>query len=500
MPRSRSRSSVSLYVAHSCDCAGSASVALSIELLNQLGILWSNRSLYVRALCFFQACQKACAIALDGVLADAEALAGIYTHTHFYLAQIYGNLQLPDESARYCLRTLELQLSSVLSASGGKASAVEWMANCLRLVDYYLDTSNVRDASSCLFACECVYSKTYPTQEESSDAVDEEEIENQQRTRAEIASGWAKVHQLTLQLAQFPDQIKLDPSQTQSLERILCDNGFGSLVTSSVVLGMQYIAPQNVNSFDDARDVFKQGTRAIDQAKVFFVLDGFVTEHVRLQLLQSRLYKRLVHWESDQKRQIAMELRRMAIVTPLLGDHLNPSAYTALLQEVYFEGAEIASEVYDLKQKKSEKRDEKTNSYALKAIHCYQQYLRLFYSPPPASVTGGNNVRLPSNEMTPGEMRTLLLGYFALARMCGKVYFPKDKEKTLSCWSSSLGFHEAVPALVQKYQDLQSNAGTTNGLVLKQMFEGELAICREMMELLPEKINQLAYNDRAVLA
>lgn len=440
-------------------------------------------------------------MAIDGSLADPDALAGVYTHTHFYLAQIYGNLQLPDESARHCLRTLELQLNAVLSASGGKASAIEWMANCLRLVDYYLDTSNGRDASSCLFACECVYSKTYPKQEEPGSTVDEEEIETQQRTHAEIASGWAKVHQLTLQLAQFPDQIKFDiPSQTQSLERILCDNNFGTLDTSSVVLGMHWVAPQKVTSFEDARDVFKQGTRASDQAKTFFVLDGFVTEHVRLLLLQSRLYKRLVYWETDQKRQIAMELRRMAIVTPLLGDQLNPSAYTALLQELYFEGAEIASEVYDIKLKKSEKRDEKTNAYALKAIHCYQQYLRFFYSPPPASVTGGNNVRLPSNEMTPGEVRTLLLGFFALARMCGKVYFPKDKEKTLSCWTSSLGFHEAVPALVQKYQDLQSNAGTTNGQVLKQMFEGELAICHEMLELLPEKINQLAYNGRAVLA
>lgn len=49
--------------------------------------------------------------------------------------------------------------------------------------------------------------------------------------------------------------------------------------------------PEAVRSFEAARDVFKAGLSACTRALEFFALEGFVTEHVEVHRLESRLYK-----------------------------------------------------------------------------------------------------------------------------------------------------------------------------------------------------------------
>eukprot|EP00644_Phytophthora_capsici_P007914 jgi/Phyca11/20936/fgenesh1_pg.PHYCAscaffold_77_\ len=97
-----------------------------VELLNQLGVLWTNRSRLLRALCYLTAGQKLC----DKHKKQDEALVAAQTHTHFYLAQVYGSLGMADESARFCLSTLELQLLQCVNAERGEDStftaAHEW--------------------------------------------------------------------------------------------------------------------------------------------------------------------------------------------------------------------------------------------------------------------------------------------------------------------------------------------------------------------------------------
>lgn len=520
---------------------------ICVELLNQLGILWSNRAIPTRALCFFQACERFCT-ARDELAAASEAAAtseeieaddneddsaassllslrDVRAHANFYLAQVYGSLNLPDASAQCCLATLELQLRGLLLLSllpiseedEDETQEVEgvqdWVKNCLRLVDYYLAADNLKDAATCLSACEFLQSAVKSKSEKSDD-----DEENSQVQRAEIHLNWAKLHHLSLKIAQFrkegyePSPALLASATTATMERTLAKAA--ARISSPFESNNHYVPFDAITSFDIARQVFKMGMSACEGAKQVFVLDGFVTQYVRILQLESLFYKRLLHFEMDLKRQIAMQLRRLNILSPLLQEQLNPDAYCALLQEVNYECAEIAAEVFDLKQeKKSSVVDGKTTAYALKAINWYQQYLLLFYPSTTAATTrregegqqqqqqqlpSGTAVHLPSTSMTANELRSVLLGYFGLARVCGRLQFPKQKEKTVLFWKQSLAYHQSVLELVRKFEQLGATAGGEHAQAnaLHELFHAELNISKEMAELLPEKINQLVYNDK----
>ncbi|KAL3658223.1 hypothetical protein V7S43_016852 [Phytophthora oleae] len=467
-----------------------------VELLNQLGVLWTNRSRLLRALCYLTAGQKIC----DKYKKQNDALAAAQTHAHFYLAQVYGSLGMADESARFCLSTLELQLLQCIDAERGEnsrfAGAHEWVRNALKLVEFYLDTDNPRDAATCLKASE--YMLLHHGTEDKD--------EDQKLLVAEIYSTWSRLHVTTLRLAGMKnegfnvpeiDTVLPRPSSMEATLSTLRDESEG--------FGMEYVPASSVETFDQARDVFKMGLRACTRARDVFVLDGFVTQHVRLLQRESALYRRLLPFEEARGRRVAMQRRRLALLSPMLGEMLNERAFTDLLQELYYECGEINADVFELKQNKE--AGDKAMTYEIKAVQCYQQFLLLYYpSSNPENSTedpmrvsvlrGGKEVQLPPGEaLSPKEFRTMLLGYFGLAHACGKISFPSDTAKTVGYWRQSLAYHEAMTELVRKYENKYP---TGQGQELRRSFQTELTICREMAELLPEKINQLVYNGKAL--
>ncbi|OWZ23294.1 putative mitochondrial protein [Phytophthora megakarya] len=427
-----------------------------VELLNQLG--------------------KLC-----GKYDKDDALAAAQTYAHFYLAQVYGSLGMPDESAKFCLSTLELQLLQCAHDAEKEdtprfAGANEWVKNALKLVEFYLDTDNPRDASTCLKASE------YMLLHHGAGTEEEKENEDYKILVAEIYSTWSRLHVTTLRLAGMRkegfDVDEVDPvlPRPSSMEATLVKLN-QSEATSPESFGMEYVPASSVDTFDQARDVFKMGLRACTHAREVFVLDGFVTQH----------------------------RRRLALLTPMLGDTLNERVFTDLLQELYFECAEINADVFELKQ--SKEAGEKAMAYEIKAIQGYQQFLLLYYPSSDAEgsstddpvrvsvLRGGKDVQLPPGEaLSPREFRTMLLGYFGLAHACGKISLPSDTTKTVGYWRQSLAYHEAVTELALKYEAKYE----AQGKELRRSFQTELNICREMAELLPEKINQLVYNGKSL--
>lgn len=464
------------------------------ELLNQLGVLWSNRSRLLRALCYLTSSQRLSATYQDH---QDDALAATQTQTHFYLAQVYGSLGLADESATFCLSTLELQLlQCVDDAQKGEtlrfAGAYEWVRNALKLVEFYLDTDNPRDAATCLKASEYMLLHH-----------GEKDEEDQKLLTAEIYATWSRLHVTTLRLAGLRREgFDVDEGDTVLPRPSSMEATLATLEQTQESFDMTFVPPSSVESFDHARDVFKMGLRACTQARQVFVLDGFVTQHVRLLQRESALYRRLLPFEDARGRRVAMQRRRLALLTPMLGDTLNERAFTDLLQELYFECAEINADVFELKE-----AGDRAMAYLVKAVQCYQQFLLLYY---PSTSTdnaaedpvrvgvlrGGKEVCLPPGDaLSPNEFRTLLLGYFGLAHACGKISLPSDTAKTVGYWRQSLAYHEAVTELVRKYETKHHGE---QGQELRRSFQSELQICREMAELLPEKINQLVYNGKAL--
>jgi hypothetical protein len=77
---------------------------------------------------------------------------------------------------------------------------------------------------------------------------------------------------------------------------------------------------------EDAKTLFKLSNTQFKKAMEYYVLDGYVTEHVQAQQGISMLYKSLTKLEKDVSRTVLMHQRRIESLE-YLQQSLNPNAY-----------------------------------------------------------------------------------------------------------------------------------------------------------------------------
>ncbi len=65
--------------------------------------------------------------------------------------------------------------------------------------------------------------------------------------------------------------------------------------------------------YEQAREVFLKAQTIINEVKVFFVLDGFVTDHSEIVRDLSELYNSLIFFEKDLDRRCKLQKRRYFI-------------------------------------------------------------------------------------------------------------------------------------------------------------------------------------------
>ena len=83
---------------------------------------------------------------------------------------------------------------------------------------------------------------------------------------------------------------------------------------------------KNVNSMDDAKTLFKLANTQCKKALEYYILDGYVTEHVNIRQVMCAIYKALSRLEMNVDRRILMHERRVEMIEHLKGQ-LNPNAY-----------------------------------------------------------------------------------------------------------------------------------------------------------------------------
>jgi hypothetical protein len=87
-------------------------------------------------------------------IARREEFEQIYTHTLFYLAQIYAKLNHKDQSANYCRLTLERQLSMYHGDHSQHFDPLDWATNCATLSQYYMTNHDYATARYCLMCAD----------------------------------------------------------------------------------------------------------------------------------------------------------------------------------------------------------------------------------------------------------------------------------------------------------------------------------------------------------
>lgn len=288
----------------------------------------------------------------------------------------------------------------------------------------------------------------------------------------------ARANKAFLQLRSVPDTVSVPVEGEEEGETI--ETQVATKVPSCAAI-----------TFEAIREIFKLGHQHMAQSLSHFVLDGWVTEHVRVLQELSTLYRTLCFWESDVKRALAMMARRAQMLAPLL-DQLNQKVYIAFWRQLSFEVGEIYQEMYDLgalgktgacgtleedeEKAVTPKHAAKCNDLARKSIKFYEVFLDSY------TIDG----RIPE-KVEEHEAHAFLIAHLNRARLRTKMLGLSIDDQVEA---HKLALREYT--WIQDYGRRNPEVHTKPSIGLAQ----ELKLCDEMVGMLPSKLSRLAAKRR----
>lgn len=446
---------------------------LILNVLNQLGMLWCNRGEQAKALVFFKEAEKIyhnykkeqaiCPYLLDNLFQgemtdDWMPFEKTFTLTLYYLAQVFEHLDDSEKSAKYCHITLKRQKESDVFEEK------EWSINCATLSQYYIQERMFVTARH-LLAC-----STYTlTNYESSidNRVDNADIwDDIHRSKAEVAWCWLKYCINLLIECQ-------DPSIGNKSE--VLEHSY-RLSNDDLVHEIENKVPCFVSTYDEARQVFLFGQNQVNAAKLYYTLSDHANNHVQLIQDHSKVYKHLIFYESDLSRQCKMHKRRIDMLENVLSQ-LNPQYYLAVCRQLRFELGETYYELIDIKLKIVNSSDQgmvlstvkKINFLISRTIEHFKAFI--------------NSLKDQSGSM-PSKfeddiIRPILIAHFYVGGLYLK-FIESDTTKKLQNLSKSEVSYKFIINYTEK------NPSQT------KFIDKELPVVKEMIELMPERVIQVA--------
>ncbi|XP_029001027.1 KIF-binding protein [Betta splendens] len=488
----------------------SQNVSLFIHVRNQLGILWAGREEMETAQGYLETAES---IYKDYMKEDGSPPTDMteyftteenllthqertkrfelaYTHTMYYLAQVYKNLEQTERAATYCQSTLQRQLQL------NQFSPMEWALNAATLSQYYITKGRYMEGRHCLSAATVVSGLAGEVPSEAAARESETESERREQLRqkrAEIARCWIKYCRNLLQDARklLEDNIgELDTDRQEELKRERRrdeeeeEKGrkgavlFGSEDTfDSIASVEEKVLCLYPLDFTEARAVFLVGQNYVTQAKEYYLMDGYVTDHIEILQDHSALFRALAFFEEDLERRCKMHKRRVDMLEPICND-LNSQYYLLIRRQLMFELAETYSEMMDLKlsvanrQAETESLDNHTikkfNHLCSASVKYFQMFLDSLCSP---------DGKFPEH-LEEDVLRPALVARFRVARLQNRLIssIPSVQLENLN---KSLENYKYV------VEYCESHAAAA------PVVETELELSKEMVGLLPLKINRI---------
>ena len=352
----------------------------------------------------------------------------------------------------------------------------------------------------------------------------------------EVASAWHRYREGGVE-GQIPERdvsplSKILPNQGRFIGvEAYCGAGVGEGGAEAVAQTPKLITPEEIRDGESAKALFLRCAGRIEQAKKAFPLDGFVTDHIHLLQEHSKLYRALAVFDADPKRQQAMTNRRVEMLKPMLST-LSRASFDNAHKMIAYELGEAYMLLWDIKTSKyrDPATDElhlwkmkavertKCNAFCLGAIHLFAHFTSMYRSNERSQSCGGNGLLVevdPASDLTTQmakgctllcmddvdtafitgeEVRPFLNAHFLAARMVGRIV---DNGKTggpagapsPSVQGSVLSL-DIYRWLVKKGPGIAKKKETSTD----EVFHEEFKICKEMVELLPAKIDRMHYN------
>ncbi|XP_063817642.1 KIF-binding protein isoform X2 [Pseudophryne corroboree] len=482
-------------------------VSVYMQAQNNLGILWAERGELIIAQTYLESAESLYGLYMKKIgtppvdpdehfspeeqkLTEQERskrFEKVFTHTFYYLAQVYKHLKQDEKAAQYCHTTLQRQLEY------DGYNPVEWAINAATLSQYYLVKQCYMEARHCLAAANVIFSKAGPNP--SPEAAKENEAEEERldlltEKKANIARCWVKYCLNLLQDARkklednigeldvdLQDELKAerrkeeDEKEKGRKKTVL----FGSNdIYDSILAAEEKVDCSLPLDFKEAREVFLVGQNYINEAKEYFQLDGHVTDHVEVVRDHSALFKALVFFEEDYERRCKMHKRRIDMLEPVCKE-LNPQYYLLVCRQLQFELADTYYEMMDLKVAIGNKLEEmdshtikKINILSQSAIKYYEMFLDSLRNP---------DKKFPE-KLEEDVLRPAMVAKFHIARLYGKL-ITSDANKQLENMQKSLNYYSFIVDYCENHEEAVKSV------------ELELELTKEMVALLPARMERL---------
>jgi hypothetical protein len=236
---------------------------------------------------------------IDGGL-DKKSLEKNYTMTIFYYAQAFTKLEFKKKAIKYCSLTLKRQIES------NGIDVKDIIMNCNNLADFYMENQYFAQAEYVLLAALEILSKN-------------EKEDEEYRASVQLHLGKYFLERLKFAVRQTKEQLWInenDELQSVVNKRIITFN----------TLNISWPKIEDVKDIEQAKLLFRLANTQFKKALGYYVLDGYVTDHINITKFISQLYKYLTFYETDNNRIFLMLDRRISLLEPII-EQINPKSY-----------------------------------------------------------------------------------------------------------------------------------------------------------------------------
>ena len=497
---------------------------------NQLGILWTGRRRPSKALEFLKKAESLYLVYQKEVgnapqivgeqfkveteqedpgIRDrkrSENFESTYTHTLYYLAQVYARLEDNKQSAEYCHVTLRRQLETM------SYSPVDWSMNCATLSQYYITKADFHYARHCLASATLILRESGDPPDNLAVPPLDGESQTDLESREKKPKAWADLYRCAVKYAMALLQVSRDrlmeevenDDQEQDESHNDDKSEEGAAKESSTTAqddtdtnekgihlhkdkeGKLYfdleltaienqVTDQYVLTFDQAREVFLTAQRWLNSAREFYVLDGYCTDNVEVVQDHSKLYQLLAFFEPDFDRQSKMHKRRVDLLEGLL-NQLSVQHYLLVCRQVMYECAEVYSAMLDIKLANIESHGVAPNAHAVKKINQLTAQSIKKYEDYVDTLKDADKV-LP-NKYGSDDLRPALIAHFCMGRLHSK-FIQFEVNQRLAHLKDSIRCYQYVVDYVKQNPEA------------REVVKMECEICEELVTLLPGKMEKI---------